>query len=269
MRRFSSRRSPHKSQITRVNNKIRARKVRVIGLDGSQLGVYGLSEALTMARNNGVDLVEVAASADPPVCRLINFGKYRYEQAKKEKESKKHQHGNKLKEVQLSPVIDPHDFEVKIGHAVDFLCEEMKVKAVLRFKGRQMAHKEVGQKVVQRFIEELRPYGQPDAPPRMVGRTINVVISPLPRQKRAPNPHAHAQREGGEGGEESEEEASHAASQPDAENSHSSQSDTRRQKKGDKGRIPIEGGDEELQQNPFENLNGEPPEETEAPSTSE
>lgn len=262
MRRFSSRRSPHKSQITRVNNKIRARKVRVIGLDGSQLGVYGLSEALTMARNNGVDLVEVAASADPPVCRLINFGKYRYEQAKKEKESKKHQHGNKLKEVQLSPVIDPHDFEVKTAHAIDFLCEEMKVKAVLRFKGRQMAHKEVGQKVVNRFIEELRPYGQPDAPPRMVGRTINVVISPLPRQKRAANPHEH------HGAESSSEESSEEEKQASYQG-ESSDSGPRHQKRGDKGRIPTEGGGEKLQQNPFESLDGESPDDADAPSTSE
>jgi translation initiation factor IF-3 len=99
----------------RVNGKIRAREVRVIGVDGIQLGVLSLGDALTMARANGVDLVEIAATANPPVCRLVDYGKFRYEQAKREKESKKHQHANKVKEVQLSPKIDPHDLTVKVG----------------------------------------------------------------------------------------------------------------------------------------------------------
>src|SRR5262245_36736984 len=99
---------------------------------------------MTMARTNGVDLVEIAPNANPPVCRLVDFGKYRYEMAKKEKESKKHQHANKVKEVQLSPKIDPHDLAVKISHAIDFLCEDMKVKVTLKFRGREMAHTEFG-----------------------------------------------------------------------------------------------------------------------------
>lgn len=141
-----------------------------------------------MARAQGVDLVEVAPNANPPVCRLVDFGKYRYEQAKREKESKKHQHATKVKEIQLSPKIDPHDLGVKIGHAVDFLCEDMKIKITLKFRGREMAHTEYGFQVVQKFISDIAPYGHPDFPPKLIGRGINVMISPLPRNKRAKHP---------------------------------------------------------------------------------
>lgn len=175
--------------MVRVNGKIRAREVRVIGPDGQQLGVHPLAEAINMARARGVDLVEIAASAVPPVCRLVDFGKYRYEQAKRDKEARKHQHANKVKEIQLSPQIDPHDFAVKLHHAVDFLCEEMKVKVTLRFRGREMAHKEFGFQQVEKFTKEVAVFGHPDAPPKLVGKGITVMFSPLPRNKRAKNPH--------------------------------------------------------------------------------
>jgi len=141
-----------------------------------------------MARAKGVDLVEIAPNATPPVCRLVDFGKYRYEQSKKEKEAKKHQHANKVKEIQLSPSIDPHDFGVKLQHAINFLCEEMKVKVTLRFRGREMAHKEFGFQQVEKFIKEIAPFGHPDAPAKLIGKGINVMLSPLPRNKRAKNP---------------------------------------------------------------------------------
>jgi translation initiation factor IF-3 len=169
----------------RVNGKIRAREVRVIGDEGKQLGVLPLNEALIMARQAGVDLVEIAPNATPPVCRIVDFGKFRYEQSKREKESKKHQHANKVKEVQLSVKIDPHDLEVKRDHAVGFLCEEMKVKVSLRFRGREMAHTEIGFQVVNKFLSEVLPWGTPDRDPQLVGKGINVMISPLPRTKRA------------------------------------------------------------------------------------
>jgi translation initiation factor IF-3 len=172
----------------RINGKIRAREVRVIGVDGNQLGILTLGDALTQARANGVDLVEIAPNATPPVCRLVDFGKFRYEQAKKERESKKHQHANKVKEIQLSPKIDPHDLGVKISHAVGFLCDDMKVKIALKFRGREMAHTEVGFEVIGRALKEITPYGHPDFTPKLVGRAINVMISPLPRNKRAKNP---------------------------------------------------------------------------------
>jgi translation initiation factor IF-3 len=187
---FPSRSSSSSGPFVKVNGKIRAREVRVIGPDGKQLGVLGLGEALNLARANSVDLVEVAPNATPPVCRIVDFGKYRYEQAKRDKESKKHQHANKVKEVQLSPKIDPHDLGVKVQHAIEFLCDDMKVKVNLKFRGREMAHTEFGYEVVNKFIEEIAPYGHPDFEPKLAGRNITVMVSPLPRSKRAKHPNA-------------------------------------------------------------------------------
>ena len=179
----------------RINGKIRAREVRVIGPSGQALGVIGLAEALNLARQHAVDLVEIAPNAVPPVCRLVDFGKFRYEQSKKDKDSKKHQHANKVKEVQLSPNIDPHDFGVKLAHAIEFMCEDMKVKVLLRFRGREMAHKEIGQQIVERFLKEAAPWGHPDFTPKLLGKTINVMISPLPKNKRAKHPTQNEQGE--------------------------------------------------------------------------
>jgi translation initiation factor IF-3 len=181
-------RNPPPSYV-RVDGKIRAREVRVIGPDGSQIGILSLADAISLARKHQLNLVEVASAANPPVCRIIDFGKYRYEQAKKEKESKKHQHANKVKEVQLSANIDPHDFGVKLQHAVEFLCDDMKVKISLRFRGREMAHQEFGFAVVKKFVTDTTPFGHPDSPPKLTGRSINVMLSPLPRNKRAKNPY--------------------------------------------------------------------------------
>ena len=185
---YSPRNFSSSGSFVRVNGKIRAREVRVIGVDGKQAGILSLGDALNLARASGVDLVEIAPTATPPVCRLVDYGKYRYEQAKKEKESKKHQHASTVKEVQLSPRIDSHDLSVKTGHAVDFLCEDMKVKVTLKFRGREMAHTEFGFQVVRKFLVEIAPYGHPDFEPKLIGKGINVMISPLPRNKRAKNP---------------------------------------------------------------------------------
>lgn len=187
---FPSSRNSSPASFIRVNGKIRAREVRVIGVDGTQVGVISLTDAINLARQHGVDLVEVSANAVPPVCRLVDFGKYRYEIAKKEKESRKHQHASTVKEVQLSPRIDPHDLGIKVDHAIDFLCEDMKVKVALKFRGREMAHTDVGFEVINKFIELIAPFGHPDFAPKLVGRAINLMISPLPRNKRAKNPRA-------------------------------------------------------------------------------
>lgn len=170
-----------------------------------QLGIMSLGDALNAARANGVDLVEIAPTATPPVCRLVDYGKYRYEQAKKEKESKKHQHASVVKEVQLSPRIDPHDLGVKTEHAIEFLCEDMKVKVTLKFRGREMQHTEFGFQVIKKFLENIAPYGHPDFEPKLIGKGINVMISPLPRNKRAKNPHQVE----GESAEEPEPAANH------------------------------------------------------------
>lgn len=226
---------------TRVNNKIRAREVRVIGDNAEQLGVMGLNEALAMARQRGVDLVEIAATATPPVCRLVDFGKYRYEQSKKEKETKKHQHANKVKEIQLSANIDPHDFGVKLSHAIDFLCEDMKVKVSLRFRGREMAHQEFGFGQVQKFIKEVAPYGHPDAPPKLIGKGLNVMLSPLPRAKRAKNPNPNARTY-------EEQDAAKAAAEKDSGGEKASGG----AKKPSKEKIPTNAAeDNSFGQNPF------------------
>jgi len=147
-----------------------------------------LNDALALARQHGVDLVEIAPTATPPVCRVVDFGKFRYEQAKKDKESKKHQHATQVKEIQLSPRIDPHDLSVKIQHGIEFLCEDMKVKVALRFRGREMQHTEFGFEVIQKFLKEVEPWGHRDFEPKLIGKGINVMVSPLPRNKRAKNP---------------------------------------------------------------------------------
>ena len=131
-----------------------------------------------MARANGVDLVEIAPTATPPVCRLVDYGKFRYEQAKKDKEAKKHQHANKVKEIQLSASINAHDLEVKLTHAIDFLCEEMKVKISLKFRGREMAHQELGMKLLDRVKEETAPIAKVEAEPRLEGRQMTMVLAP-------------------------------------------------------------------------------------------
>lgn len=172
----------------RTNGKIRAREVRVIDDNKEQLGVMPLSDALRLAQSKGMDLIEIAATATPPVCRIVDYGKFRYEESKKEKDSTR-QTGNKLKEIQLSAVIDPHDFGVKLAHAIDFLCQDMKVRLKLRFKGRQKAHKEFGFEVLNRFVREAAAYGHADSPPKMLGdRDLNVLLTPLPREKRGKNP---------------------------------------------------------------------------------
>ncbi|HTH48928.1 MAG TPA: translation initiation factor IF-3 [Candidatus Limnocylindria bacterium] len=184
---FPSRFTPPQPQY-RINGKIRAREVRVIGPDAQQIGVLELGAAIKLALAQGLDLVEIAATAVPPVCRIVDFGKFKYEMAKKENESKKHQHANLVKEVQLTPRIDPHDLGIKLDHAVGFLCEDMKVKVALRFRGREMAHTEIGRAVVNKFLKDLAPWGNPDFPPKLIGKSINVMVSPLPKQKRAKNP---------------------------------------------------------------------------------
>jgi translation initiation factor IF-3 len=173
----------------RRNGKIRAREVRVLDENKQQLGVMSLNDALRIAMTKGLDLVEIAPNATPSVCRIVDYGKFMYEEAKRQKESSSKQSASKMKEIQLSPNIDPHDFSIKLGHAIDFLCEDMKVRIKLRFRGRQKAHTEFGFGVVNRFVKEAGAWGQADSPPKMLGdRDLNVVLSPLPRNKRAKHP---------------------------------------------------------------------------------
>jgi len=167
----------------RRNGKIRAREVRVIDDAKQQLGVMTLDAALQLALERQLDLVEIAATATPPVCRIVNYGKFLYEEAKTQKGNKPT--GGRMKELQLSPNIDAHDFETKLNHAIEFLGEDMKVRIKLRFKGRQKAHKEYGFEIVNRLVSAVAAHGKADSPPKMLGdRDLNVVISPLPRNQR-------------------------------------------------------------------------------------
>lgn len=236
-------RASSSASFVRVNGKIRAREVRVIGTQNQQLGILSLGEAINLARQHGVDLVEIAPNATPPVCRLVDYGKFRYEQSKKDKEGKKHQHANKVKEVQLSPSIDPHDFGVKLAHAIDFLCEDMKVKLSLRFRGREMMHQEFGFQVINNFIKEVAPYGHPDAPPKLIGKGVNVMLSPLPRNKRAKNPHQPGE--------------SHPAAAPDS-NGHADADQAPKKPKSEPAeeRVSTDAAEKpsHFGQNPFANL---------------
>jgi translation initiation factor IF-3 len=167
----------------RRNGKIRAREVRVIDDAKQQLGVMKLDAALQLARDRQLDLVEIAANATPPVCRIVNYGKFLYEESKSQKSNKPT--GGRMKELQLSPNIDPHDFQTKLNHAIEFLDDDMKVRIKLRFRGRQKAHKEFGFEIVNRLVKEVAAHGKADSPPKMLGdRDLNVVISPLPRSQR-------------------------------------------------------------------------------------
>ncbi|MEI6243277.1 MAG: translation initiation factor IF-3 [Chlamydiota bacterium] len=162
----------------RVNREIRVDRVRVILEDGTQLGVLTIRDALGRAEEMGLDLVEVAPQAVPPVCKIINFGKFRYHQTKKEKESKKSQHQVKVKEIKFKPNIDEHDFQTKLKQAREFLDKGNKVRITCTFRGREMLHTEVGGKVVQKFCDLLADLAIMEAPIKLMGRASSTVLAP-------------------------------------------------------------------------------------------
>jgi len=155
----------------------------MIGPDGTQLGVMSSKEAYFKAQDLGLDLVEISPQAKPPVCKIVDYGKYRYQQTKKERESKKAQHQIKVKEVKLKPNIDEHDFQVKLRRARDFLEKGNKVKVTCMFRGREMMHRDVGQRVVDRLCDELSEVGTPEARAKMMGRSLSLTISPGAKKK--------------------------------------------------------------------------------------
>jgi translation initiation factor IF-3 len=172
----------------RRNGKIRAREVRVINENKEQLGIMSLTDALRLAQSQSLDLIETVPNAVPPVCRIGQYGKLLYDEAKRHKDAH-HRPGSKMKELQLTPGIEGHDFATKLNHAIEFLSADMKVRVKLRFRGRQRAHKEFGFEVMNRFVQAAGAYGQADSPPKMLGdRDLNVIISPLPRDKRGKAP---------------------------------------------------------------------------------
>jgi len=173
----------------RVNERIGVREVRVILEDGDeavQLGVLPTRDALAKARELGLDLVEVSPTARPPVCRIMDFGKYKYEQSKKAKQSKKRQHQVEVKEIKLRPKIEKHDYEFKKRHAIEFLEEGDKVKVTLMFRGREMAHADLGRKLMERLAEELKDVAKVESPPRQEGRTMLMFLAPTAAAKPRP-----------------------------------------------------------------------------------
>lgn len=148
------------------------------------MGVMPTGQAIRAAKDRGLDLVEISASADPPVCKIVDYGKFKYEQEKKKKEAAKAQKGGKLKELKFRVGIDPHDYMIKIFHAEEFLADGNKVRMQLQFKGRQMAHQEIGFQLAKRIREDLLAMGSLDQEPKMAGRNINMQITPLPEKQR-------------------------------------------------------------------------------------
>lgn len=166
-----------------INEQIKVKEARVLDENGNQLGIMPLSEARSYAFDHGVDLVLIAPQATPPVCRAMDYGKYRYECDKKEKDAKKKQSTVEVKEVQLSCRIDTHDFETKVNHALRFLGSGNKVRVCLRFKGREMAHQSLGQEILERFAEACKESGSVDKKPVLEGRQMTMFISPLKQSK--------------------------------------------------------------------------------------
>ncbi|WP_114353447.1 translation initiation factor IF-3 [Saliterribacillus persicus] len=162
-----------------VNENIRAREVRLIDSNGDQLGVKSRQDALEIAQNRNLDLVLVAPNAKPPVCRIMDYGKFRFEQQKKEKEARKKQKIIHVKEVRLSPGIEEHDFNTKLRNARKFLEKGDKVKVSIRFRGRAITHKELGQKVLVRMAEECKDLSTIEQRPKMEGRSMFLMLAPV------------------------------------------------------------------------------------------
>ena len=166
-----------------INEQIRDDEIRVIGADGAQLGVMSARDAQKLADEAGMDLVKIAPTAVPPVCRIMDYGKYRFERDKKEKEAKKKQTVVEVKEIQLSCRIDTHDFETKVKHAHRFLGDGNKVRVVVKFKGREMSHLDIGRDILERFEQACAEVGGADKRPALEGRFMSMVISPLKQPK--------------------------------------------------------------------------------------
>ncbi len=179
--RFKGKRPGFKQRL-RTNERIRVREVRLIGPDARQIGIVPTYEALKMAKKHGLDLVEISPTARPPVCRILDFGKYKYELSKKGKDTKPA--GSKIKEVKLRVRIEQHDFMVKLRRAEHFLDKGFKVKLTLSFRGRENEHKNLGFDVINRTVEDLKHIGTADSEARLAGRSVTLIVSPLPENKR-------------------------------------------------------------------------------------
>ena len=161
-----------------INEEIRDREVRVVDQNGAQLGIMSTHQALLPAEERQLDLVKIAPQARPPVCKLMDYGKYRFEQSKREREIRKNQKVITIKEVRLSATIEDHDVDVKFKNAVKFLKEGNKVKVTIRFRGRQITHSEIGREVMKQFAERIKEYGNVERAPLIEGRNMTMLIAP-------------------------------------------------------------------------------------------
>jgi len=161
----------------RVNQQIRASVVRLISSEGEQLGIVSRQQALQKAEEAGLDLVEVAHQTNPPVCRIMDFSKYKYEQEKREREMRKHRKSSHIKEIRLRPSIDEHDYQIKMRHLREFLEKGEKVRVRLLFRGREMVHQEVGRALIERLMKETEQFAKVDKLPQQVGRMITLVLA--------------------------------------------------------------------------------------------
>ncbi|MBF0171377.1 MAG: translation initiation factor IF-3 [Nitrospinae bacterium] len=166
------------SKSLRVNGQIRARQVMVVGAEGAQLGVLSLDDALNHAADAELDLVEVAPNAEPPVCKIMDFGKFKYKQSKKAHDAKKKQKIVKIKEVKVTPNTEKHDYEFKLNHAKRFLAEGSKVKMTVFFRGREITHSELGLRLLTRFTADLTEAGIIEVEPKQEGRTLSMIVAP-------------------------------------------------------------------------------------------
>jgi translation initiation factor IF-3 len=172
----------------RINERIRAREVRLVGANGEQIGVKPLPEALHIAREHDLDLVEVAPNANPPVCKIMDFGKFKYEQDVRRKESRRKTSNVVIKEMKFRPKIDEHDYTTKTKHVERFLNEGSKVKITIMFRGREMAHPELGKKILDRIAEQVKDVGNVEAAPRVDGRNMLMVLAPVKKQEHKATP---------------------------------------------------------------------------------
>ena len=166
-----------------MNNRIRVPEVRCIGPDGQQIGVITTREALERASREEMDLVEISPNAQPPVCRIMDYGKYKYEQEKKDKQLRRHQSATRVKEVQFHPNVGEHDYQTKVRHTRDFLLEGHRVKIGLFFRGRERAHQEIGFEVMNRVLKDCLDLATPEQTPRFIGRAIFMLLCPKPGAK--------------------------------------------------------------------------------------
>lgn len=158
--------------------------VRCIGPDGNQIGIISTREAMELAQRAGLDLVEIAPHAQPPVCRIMDYGKYKYEMEKRQRQAKKHQMATKMKEVQFHPNVAEHDYQTKLRHIMEFLQDGHRVKVTLFFRGREREHEDLGFEVVNRVIRDIASVGVAEQAPKLMGRSIMMMLTPKPGAKR-------------------------------------------------------------------------------------